>query len=87
MKINENLYPKLLNVAHKRLSTNLSNLGNISWCAFRNENFCSISRHAKKINAGICVISRGLFFEHNAEIGQKGHFWTDAIWNNGRHIS
>ena len=40
--------------------------------------FFSRSRRAKKITAGICLISesrklaylRGLFFEHNAEIGQ-----------------
>jgi len=31
--------------------------------------------HAKKITAGICVIFLGLFFEHNAEAGQKDHFW------------
>jgi hypothetical protein len=42
-----------------------------------NEDFCSRSRHAKKITAGICVIFRGLFFEHNAEIGQKDHLWMD----------
>jgi len=57
----------------------------INQCPFRNEDFCSISRHAKKITAGICLIFRGLFFEHNprgigsafhgasAEIGQKDH--------------
>jgi hypothetical protein len=28
--------------------------------------------------AGICLIFRGLFFEHNAEIGQKDHLWMDA---------
>ena len=31
--------------------------------------------HAKKITTGIYLIFRGLFFEHNAEIGQKGHLW------------
>jgi len=42
-----------------------------------NEDFCSRSRPAKKIIAGIFLIFRGLFFEHNAEIGQKDHLrWT-----------
>ncbi|MBW1735941.1 MAG: flagellar hook-length control protein FliK [Deltaproteobacteria bacterium] len=36
------------------------------------------SRPAKKITAGIWLIFRGLFFEQNAEIGQKGHLWTDT---------
>jgi len=34
----------------------------------------SISRHAKNLTGGICLIFRGLNFEHNAEIGRKGHF-------------
>jgi hypothetical protein len=50
----------------------------INQCPSRNEDFCSISRHAKKITAAICLIFRGLFFEHNAEIGQKDHFWMDT---------
>jgi len=60
------------------------------------------TRHAKKITApvrsarptgqaGICLIFRGLLFEHNpreigyafhragAEIGQKDHLWMDTI--------
>ncbi|OQX61985.1 MAG: hypothetical protein B5M55_08340 [Desulfococcus sp. 4484_242] len=28
--------------------------------------------------AGIWLIFRGLFFEHNTEIGQKGHLWMDT---------
>jgi len=32
----------------------------------------------KKITAGIWLIFRGLFFEQNAGIGQKGHFWRDT---------
>ena len=40
-----------------------------------NEDFRSRSRHAKKITTGICLIFQGLFFEHNAEIGQKDHLW------------
>jgi hypothetical protein len=38
-----------------------------------NEDFRSRSRHAKKITTGIYLIFRGLFFEHNAEIGRKDH--------------
>jgi hypothetical protein len=38
-----------------------------------NEDFCSKSRHAIKITAGIYLIFRGLFFEYNAEIGRKDH--------------
>ena len=35
-----------------------------------NEDFCSRSRHAKKIATGICLIFGGLFFEHNpSEMG------------------
>jgi outer membrane protein assembly factor BamA len=44
-------------------------------CPSGNEDFCLRSRHAKKITAGICLIFRGLFFEHNADIGQKDHLW------------
>jgi hypothetical protein len=47
-------------------------------CPSINEDFCSRSRHAKKITTGICLIFRGLFFEHNAEIGQKDHLWMDT---------
>jgi len=28
--------------------------------------------------AGIFVIFRGLFFEYNAEIGQKDHLWMET---------
>ncbi len=34
--------------------------------------------HAKKITAGICLIFRGLFFEHNTDIGQKDHLWMNT---------
>ena len=27
-------------------------------------------------SSGMCLIFRGLFFEHNADIGQKDHLWT-----------
>jgi len=37
--------------------------------------------HVKKITAGIYVIFRGSFFEHNAEIGQKDHLWKDTIYD------
>jgi hypothetical protein len=61
-------------------------------CPSINEDFCSRSRHVKKITAGICLIFRGLFFEHNpreigcafhgagAEIGQKDHLWMDTSY-------
>jgi hypothetical protein len=33
--------------------------------------------HAKKIATGICIIFRGLFLEHNADIGKKTIYgWT-----------
>ena len=32
----------------------------------------------EKITTDICLIFRGLFFEHNAEIGQKDHLWMDT---------
>ena len=37
-----------------------------------------MSRHAKKITAGICRIFRGLSFEHNTEIVQKDYLWMDT---------
>jgi len=42
------------------------------------EDFYSRSRHARKITTGIYIIFRGLFFEHNADIGQKDHLWMDT---------
>ncbi|RZB33305.1 MAG: hypothetical protein SRB2_04073 [Desulfobacteraceae bacterium Eth-SRB2] len=54
----------------------------VNYCLSINEVFCSRSRHAKKIiapvrsagptgQAGIYLIFRGLFFEHNADIGPR----------------
>jgi hypothetical protein len=43
-----------------------------------NEDFCSRSRPAIKIIAGIFFIFRELFFEYNAEIGQKDHLRMDT---------
>jgi hypothetical protein len=40
----------------------------------KNSNFGLKARHVKKITAGILLIFRGLFFEHNAAIGSKGNF-------------
>ncbi len=59
----------------------------ISQCPSINEDFCSrspaekngIKRHVKKITTGICLIFRGLFFKHNAEIGQKDRLWMGTI--------
>ena len=43
-------------------------------CPSTTEDFCSRSRHAKKITTGIYLIFRGLFFEHNPrEIGSAFH--------------
>jgi len=39
-------------------------------------NFCSISRNAIILTADIHVVFRGLKFEHDAEIVQKGPFMT-----------
>jgi hypothetical protein len=41
---------------------------------FQNVQFCSRSRKAKILTAGIYGIFRGLKFELDAEIGQKGAF-------------
>jgi len=41
----------------------------------------------KKITTGIYLIFRGLFFEHNAEIGQKDHLWMDTASTYSRHYS
>ena len=47
-------------------------------CPSITRDFCSRSRHAKKITTGICLIFQGLFFSRNAEIGQKDHLWMDT---------
>jgi hypothetical protein len=44
----------------------------------RNWQFFARSRHAKQITAGIYLIFRGLFFEHNAEIAEKGHLCMET---------
>jgi hypothetical protein len=41
----------------------------------KNAQFCSRSRKARILNTGIPVVFRGLEFESNAEIGQKGAFF------------
>jgi hypothetical protein len=48
----------------------------------KNANFCSSSRKAKNLTVGIYGIFRGLNFESDAEIGQKGAFSTVS---NGVH--
>jgi len=42
---------------------------------------CEKNNHPVEIpgQAGICLIFRGLFFEHNVDIGQIGHLWMDTI--------
>ena len=42
---------------------------------FKNVNFCSSSRKTKNLTAGIYGIFRGLKFEPDTEIGQKGTFF------------
>jgi hypothetical protein len=44
---------------------------------------CDKNNHPVEVpgQAGIYLISRGLFFEHNAETGQKGHLWMDTNHN------
>jgi len=41
---------------------------------FQNVQFCSKSRKAKILTTGIHVVFRGLKFEPDADIGQKGTF-------------
>ena len=41
---------------------------------FQNAQFCRRSRKAKILTTGVYVIFRGLKFESDAEIGQKGVF-------------
>ncbi len=43
--------------------------------ALKNVQFCSRSRKAKILTTGIYGIFRGLKFESDAEIGQKGMFF------------
>ena len=40
----------------------------------KNANFCSSSRKAKILTTGIHLVFRGLKFESDTEIGQKGAF-------------
>jgi len=50
------------------------------------EIFCSISRHVEKITGDIYLISRGLFFSHNAEIGRKGRKSTGSFMLKGKTV-
>ena len=45
----------------------------------KNVQFCLRSRKAKILTAGILVVFRGLKFEHDAEIGQKGTFFKGLV--------
>jgi len=42
--------------------------------------------HVKKITAGICSIFRGLFFEHNAEIGPRLNIKYGFNWASKKTI-
>jgi hypothetical protein len=46
----------------------------------RDKKACEKNNHPVEVpgQAGICVIFRELFFEHNAEIGQKDQLWMDT---------
>jgi len=41
---------------------------------------CEKNNHPVEVpgQAGICIIFRGLFFEHNTAIGQKEYLWMDT---------
>jgi hypothetical protein len=43
----------------------------------KNAHFCSSPRKAKILTAGIHTVFRGLKFEPDVEIGQKGAFFKD----------
>ena len=50
---------------------------------FKNFQFCSISRKAKILTGGILRVCRGLKFESDTEIGQKGVFlkwFRECLW-------
>jgi hypothetical protein len=47
--------------------------------SLKNAQFCSRSKKAKIITAGIPKVFRGLEFEPDAEIGQKGAFFKGLI--------
>ena len=46
---------------------------------FKNAQFCSSSRKAKILTTGIHGVFRGLKFEPDEEIGQKGVFFKGLI--------
>ncbi|OEU61595.1 MAG: hypothetical protein BA867_08390 [Desulfobacterales bacterium S5133MH16] len=58
----------------------------LSSCPPINEDFCSRSRHVKKITTGICLLFRGLFFEHNAEIGPRLNIKYGFNWASKKTI-
>jgi len=57
-----------------------------SSCPSINEDFWSRSRHAKKITTGICLIFRGLFFEHNAETCPPPADWAKRPFMDGHEL-
>jgi hypothetical protein len=50
-------------------------LGSLFKRALKNVQFCSRSRKTKILTTGIHIVFRGLNFESDAEIGQKGMFF------------
>ena len=55
--------------------------------SLQNVQFCSSSRKAKILNTGICWIFRGLKFEPDAEIGQKGTLCKGLIFTLPHHVA
>jgi hypothetical protein len=53
----------------------MANIDNHGVRPLKNAQFCSSSRKAKILTGGIYLIFRGLQFEPDTEIGQKGVFF------------
>jgi hypothetical protein len=47
----------------------------------KNAQFCRRSRKTKNLTTGIHLVFRGLNFEYDAEIGQKGVFFKGLLWD------
>ena len=64
---------------------NIFNFNDMS--QFQNVQFCSRSRKEKILTTGIHWVFRGLKFEPDADIGQKGAFWNWLIWEHSASFS
>jgi len=68
--------------AYCNLPQNIKNQANyITESPLHNKEFCSFSRHAKILTAGIHKVFRGLKFEHNAENGQNTKLGNGLLEN------